>query len=144
MIISFGYTSPAFLAGAKTVTRRAWSLRTVASYFKGESIEVSTGRLIGGVRHQAWDKVPHAGGRQIGWIRLTHVPVCRPLEEMTDQDYQDEGFEWFAAHPEIDLPPAAKKQIWYPKPGETWRESFERWRTSGLRLYVVRFERVTA
>ena len=81
MILSFGYTSPAFLAGAKTVTRRACSLRTVASYLKGDMIDVASGRLIGGVVHQAWDRSPHAGGRRIGSIRLTHIPVCRPLAE---------------------------------------------------------------
>jgi hypothetical protein len=142
MILSFGYTSPAFLAGEKTVTRRDWSLRTVAAYLKGESLDVATGRLIGGVIHQAWDKVPHAGGRKIGLIRLTHVPVCRPLSEMTEQDFADEGFEWFSQHPEVDLPAAAKAQLWYPRAGESWRVAFERWRLSGQCLYVVRFERV--
>ena len=57
-IISFGWTSDALVAGAKTVTRRDWKDRFVNQWSKGDQA-------------QAWDKSPRAGGKRIGTIELT-------------------------------------------------------------------------
>ena len=86
MIISFAWTTPALLAGRKTCTRRLWSERTYWSLVKAWHRRQ---RL-----HQAWDKSPLAGGRQVGWIRLTCKPYRQRLADMPESDLEAEGFPW--------------------------------------------------
>lgn len=122
MILSFGWTWPAFVAGAKTVTRRDWS----PDYAR---------RWKAGTEFTAYNRSPRFGGQIIGRGRVLQDVVREPLAAMPDADYQREGFEWLRLHPAA-LPKAARQQPW----GECTRSSFEDWRNSGDSLYVIRFE----
>jgi hypothetical protein len=86
MIISFAWTTDALLAGRKTCTRRRWSdahhERWVRAYRQG--------RLI----HDAWDKLPFAGGRKIGDVRLICEPYKERLADMPESDLVAEGGLW--------------------------------------------------
>ena len=157
MILSFGFTWPAFVARAKSCTRRSWKLRTVAIFGKGTIRPLPPG--VQTPVHEAWDTGPRCGGQKIGTLALTQFPLLQPLAEMLDSDFYAEGFEWFAEHPKGVLP-RAWKQPWAP--GETcarivpadrtpagrqaradWIMAFKRWRSSGASLYAVRFEIVS-
>ena len=74
MIISFAWTTQALIEGRKTMTRRDWKPRAIANlqraYDRGEII------------HQAWDKVPYAGGRRVGFIQLTQRPYLEMLRDI--------------------------------------------------------------
>lgn len=120
--ISFAWTTPALLAGAKTCTRRDWKPRWAASFREGELVA-------------AWnrDRRVH-GAHQVGVIRLTQHPSYEPLAYMPDSDYVAEGFAWFMENPE-ELP-ARRGPM-----GVSWT-AFEAWRQSNSSLWVVRFELV--
>ncbi|MEN6533790.1 MAG: hypothetical protein ABFD89_09025 [Bryobacteraceae bacterium] len=133
MIISFGWTWPAFVAGQKCCTRRNWKDSTAMSYAKA----FSEGRS-----HDAYDKSPLYGGRKIGSLRLSVEPYKSPLSWMPDVDFRNEGFEWMSRNPHC-VPNGAYKEIWCaknPRVLKDWHEAFERWRESNLELYVVRFD----
>jgi len=82
-IISFALTTKEFLSGKKTVTRRDWDdhhyLRWCAWYDAGKRT------------HQAWDKVPYAGGKRIGTFELTCRPYRETLATMPIGDLEAEG-----------------------------------------------------
>ena len=118
IIISFGWTSAAFLARAKTVTRRDWKPAHVKK-FKGGTLAA------------AYDKDPRYGGKQIGVIQITEDVEYELMADMPDTDYQAEGFAYLHEHPE--LVPASM-------PIDISREGFEAWRNSGGSKAVVRFE----
>ena len=86
MIISFAWTTPALLEGIKTVTRRQWADRTLASWQKAWDED----RL----EHKAYDKDPRAKGRHIGTITLTKRPYLEPLKDMPFSDLEAEGGYW--------------------------------------------------
>ena len=113
MIVSFAWTTPAFLAERKSVTRRQWD-DAYAMRFKPGSI------------HQAYDKSPRNGGKQIGQIRIRSV-AKEPISRMSDSDYEAEGFKYME---ECGL------KIW----GLTPRHAFQEWRVSGESYWVIRFE----
>lgn len=115
-IISFAWTTPALLAGAKTVTRRDWTDRHAAQFHKGDLV-------------QAWDQSPRAGGHRVGVIHLTDDPRFEPLADMPDSDYQAEGFEWITKY---DAAPPHRLLQATP-------EGFAEWRASGRSMWVVRF-----
>jgi len=83
-IISFAWTTNAFLAGNKTETRRDWDDKYARSFHKGDIV-------------QAYDKNPRAGGKLIGFIRLTEDPFKQWLHDMTDADEIAEGHLWGSA-----------------------------------------------
>jgi len=56
-IISFAWTTPAFVARQKTCTRRDWNDRYAKQFVPGRMA-------------QAWDQQPRYGGRRIGTIEL--------------------------------------------------------------------------
>lgn len=122
MILSFSWTWPAFVAKAKTVTRRTWSVGYAARWRQG-------------TRFAAYDQLPRVGGKLIGTGRLVADARLQPLEEMSDEDYFSEGFAWLKAHPEA-MPNAAQAQCWADC---TWA-GFERWRNAGGEVWVVRYE----
>ncbi len=122
MILSFGWTWPAFVAGEKTVTRRDWK-------------PVYSTRWRQGMTFKAYNRSPRFGGVQIGAGRLTYDAMFQPLIMMPDEDYLREGFVWLKAHPQA-LPKSARKQCW----GNCTWDSVLDWRNSGGLLYVVRFE----
>jgi len=86
--ITFPWTVEPLIGGRKTVARRCWS----SKYFNDWVRAWRGGRYI----HQAWDKSPSAGGKQIGWIRLTCEPYQEPLEDMPEADVQKEGGYWLS------------------------------------------------
>lgn len=115
MIISFAWTTPAFIAGRKTVTRREWTLQH-ASHFLAGSV------------HDAWDKSPRFGGKPIGKLRIISIaktPICK----MPNSDYEAEGFAFLE---EKGL------KIWKKHP----KQAFEDWRAAGGIYWEVRFEKI--
>lgn len=122
-IISFAWTSPALLAGHKTVTRRDWN----DDYAKGFRPDMIV---------SAYNRSPRHRGERIAIIRIVSVTKERD-SETPDSDYAGEGFAWFEQHPE-QLPKG--ERICYLET-VTW-ESFERWRRGSGESWVCRFELV--
>ncbi len=83
MILSFALTTEEFLSGEKTVTRRFCKPRRILSWYNAWK----QGRHV----HAAWDKVPFAGGKQIGEFRLTCQPYLERLGDMPLEDLVAEG-----------------------------------------------------
>jgi len=82
-IISYAQTTNEYLSGLKTETRRDWSSRQFMMWLNFWD----TGNLI----HDAWDKLPRAGGKFIGKFRLTDRPFLQQLKEMTQENLIAEG-----------------------------------------------------
>jgi predicted transcriptional regulator len=82
-IISFSLTKDEFLAGKKTVTRRDWS----DAHFEMWLRLWDAGRHV----HDAWDKIPRAGGKKIGELVLTTRPYRERLDKMPLSDLKAEG-----------------------------------------------------
>ena len=120
-IISFGKTTPALLAGRKTVTRREWAAKHAASFSAGELV-------------QAWNQSPRVkGSRRVGTIRLTAAPYLQSTAIAPPRDWEGEGFAYMEEHA-MDLP-------WHRRtvsPSTLWRN----WYESPVDLWVVRFELV--
>ena len=117
-IISFAETTPALLAGAKTVTRREWTEKHARSFKAGELV-------------QAWSKGPRVkGAKRVGTIRLT----ATPYQEMSDcvpfEDYDAEGFTYLADHGLTLFGGLTTREVWVT------------WRMDPHPLWVVRFELV--
>lgn len=123
MIISFAWTTPALLAGSKSVTRREWDYAYAQSFKRGMLVD-------------AWDKSPRYGGKKVGTIRLTADPSYEAMRSMPDDDYEREGFAYLDEHPELTSK-ASRSHF-----GSFSREAFDRWRNAGGAAYVVRFELV--
>lgn len=119
-IISFAWTSPALLAGAKTVTRRDWDDDYARRFSAGELVA-------------AYNRSPRHRGEQIATIRIVSVTKERD-SETPDSDYAAEGFAWFEQHPE-QLPKGERVRYLETV---TW-ESFERWRCGSGSSWVCRF-----
>lgn len=84
MILSFAHTTEQFLSGEKTVTRRDWKDRHLKSWQRAWD----QGRLV----HDAYDKVPRAGGKKIGEFKLTARPYLEMLKDIPEADLAAEGF----------------------------------------------------
>jgi len=117
-LISFSWTSPALLAGRKTVTRRSWDNAYAAKFHRSDVV-------------QAYDKGPRVGGKRIGFCRIESVTKER-TSYMPDEDYEAEGFAYFDEHTEKRGP-----QL-FPGYG-TMREAFQAWRCEDLHVWVIRF-----
>lgn len=112
MIISFSWTAPALLAGAKTMTRREWST-THAKKF-------TVGRLV-----DAWDRSPRTGkGKKVATIRITREPRRESTAHMEHVDYVREGFDWLNEHGE-DARVDAVARRWALSPCVVWVVEFE-------------------
>jgi hypothetical protein len=120
MILSFGWTWPAFVARAKRVTRREWD----DNYRK---------RWTPGQHFDAYDRSPRFGGKHIGTGQATSI-VFKLLASMPDTDYVAEGFQWFHAHQHL-IPPSGRRMF-----GDCSKTSFDLWRGEGGKVFVVRFE----
>jgi len=90
MIISFAWTTFAVINGTKTVTRRVWADRTLATWHRAWD----RGELI----HDAYDRLPYRGGKLIGRIRLTCRPYREALLDMPEEDVAAEGGLWPTKH----------------------------------------------
>jgi len=111
-VISFAWTTEAVLAGQKTCTRRDWVTRYALSFKQGELV-------------QAWDKLPRAGGKRVGTIRLTEAPINS--NQYPEADYWNEGLGWMMQQ-DIPLNGSAAWNLW------------QQWETEKPWLWVVRFE----
>lgn len=81
--ISFALTKEEFLSGIKTCTRRDWKTK----HFENWCRWYDEGKRI----HDAWDKVPFAGGKKIGQFALTCRPYQEKLYDMPSTDLIEEG-----------------------------------------------------
>lgn len=118
-IISFAYTTPALLAGRKTVTRRNWKPGYAASFRAGERI-------------LAYDRSPRIGGKPAAIIELTDRPKYEADSAVPDSDYEAEGFAYLNEHPEL-----------LPKPEDRARVTpagFIAWKCGPYWSWVVRFK----
>jgi len=113
MIISFAWTTDAFKAGRKNVTRRTWT----PAYAK----KIKPRQIC-----KAYDKQPRFGGKQIGIIKILSK-TWEDILTMLDEDYENEGFKYMEEQ---------GKKIWNKHP----RQAFEEWREAGGWYWVVRFD----
>lgn len=81
--ISFALTKAEYLDGRKTVTRRDWKEK----HFENWCRWYDNGNRV----HDAWDKVPFAGGKKMGRFRLTCRPYLEKLKHMPFSDLKAEG-----------------------------------------------------
>lgn len=114
MIISFAWTTAALLAGRKRRTRRYWTPE-YAARFKPGSL------------HDAYDRSPRFRGKKIGTVRVVRRPYEQHASQMTEEDYEAEGFRWMEEN---------NKRIRFTTP----RAFFEGWKASGHTLFVVDFD----
>lgn len=127
-VIAFAWTTPALLAGSKTVTRRDWT----PDYAR---------RFRAGAEVIAYDRGPRNGGKPIARLRLTADATFEPDANAPDSDWEAEGFGWFWDR-EMDRADA-------DDPGSLPRgeiadrvgfDGFDEWRRAGGSSWVVRFE----
>lgn len=119
MILSFGWTTPALIAGAKSRTRRHWAPKHAAWFVRA----YHEGTLI-----DAWNTAPRnprGNPHKVATIRLTEEP--RESNEYPDEDWLREGFAYLSAHGlKVD--------------GQTPEELWAYWRRERPKLWVVCFE----
>ena len=82
-IITFSLTRDELLSGRKTVTRRAWKQSHMANWQRW----YDEGKHV----HDAYDRIPIAGGSKIAEIRLTERPYWEALKNMPEDDLEAEG-----------------------------------------------------
>ena len=82
-VISFAWTTPALLAGHKTVTRRDWKESHARRFRAGDVLA-------------AFNRQPRYGGRQVASIRLTQAPYLESTALAPEEDYEAEGLAWLA------------------------------------------------
>ena len=95
MILSFNWTTDAYLSGRKTCTRRRWA----PSHLRQWQRAWDEGRHV----HDAWDKSPRCKGKKVGQFRLTCRPYWERLEDMPEQDLQAEGGLWASVEEFVEL-----------------------------------------
>ena len=122
-LISFAFTTPALLAGRKTVTRRLWKDTWAAGFKAGDLVA-------------AYDRNPRNGGHQVATIRLTADPVKERTGTMPDSDYDAEGFAWLQGMR------SATDHLKNAPVGAWSKEAFQEWRDRDELLWVIRFELV--
>jgi hypothetical protein len=112
VIVSFAWTTPALLAGAKTVTRRDWKYDHARRFMVGMLVD-------------AWDRSPRTGkGQKVATIRITREPRIGSTADLTEEDYAREGFAWLREHGERDQV-ARIMRNWGMFPREVWVIEFE-------------------
>lgn len=118
MIISFSWTTPALLAGQKTVTRRDWKPEHAAKFKAGQLLD-------------AWNTTPRnvrGNPHKVAVIRLTQDPYLELSSEIPDADWYGEGFEYAMEHDLRFERKTTARQVW------------DFWKTSPHYQWVVRFE----
>lgn len=117
MIISFGWTSPALLAGRKTVTRRDWNDDYADRFYEGQIVD-------------AWNTSPRnirGNPRKSETKRLTQKPLLEYAIHAPPEDWEGEGFAYLT-------------EIGFKVHGQTPKELWDSWKWNNPPLYVVRFE----
>lgn len=114
-IISFGHTTPPFVAREKDITRRNWTERHAGNFHEGKVCK-------------AYSKGPQYGGECIGILKLTATPFKQSTLKIGSDDYDKEGFHYLdIKHRDIEgTLPLINACI--------------RWKDSDKMLYVVPFE----
>jgi hypothetical protein len=113
--ISFAWTTPALLAGHKTVTRRTWTPEYAKRFKRGDYVH-------------AYDRRPSWGGKKVALLRLTQSPYRQNSTKISRVDWHAEGFEYLSG---------IKAKVNKKTPQEFW----DSWHTPpGENLWVVRFE----
>ena len=115
------WTTAAYRARRKTVTRRSWTAEYASSFRRGERLQV-------------YDKSPRFHGRRIGEIRLVEFPYLEDIAQAPDEDYEAEGFAFLEEHPHL----IGKSSPWPVISWDTWLT----WKRTGGELWVVRFETI--
>jgi hypothetical protein len=113
-IISFAYTTPALLAGAKTVTRRDWKPEYALRFKSGDVC-------------LAYDKSPRFGGKPVAKIILIGDPYQENTKIAPATDYEAEGFAWLKEH---GIKVVGKYEV-----DMLWKV----WKMDGFDKWVVRF-----
>jgi hypothetical protein len=95
MIVSFAWTTEAYLEGLKDVTRRFWTDEYAAQFPPGSV-------------HQAWDKSPRSRGKRIGYFRVVSIEresLRRLLDDRAygQREIQREGGLWKTPQQFVDL-----------------------------------------
>lgn len=135
LIISFAWTTPSLLAGAKTRTRRAWQTPYARQFKRG-------------MLCKAYDKSPRFHGRQVATVRLTDDPRRQSTKYMTtdngfvdplNTDWFREGIDWMARNGY--QPP--RRSFGGIDPTNTWRAWFDAWKKADMLMWVVDFELVS-
>lgn len=119
MIISFGWTTPALIAGQKTVTRRDWKPQHAAKFKAGMVVD-------------AWNTSPRnvkKDPHKVATIRLTADARLERTRQAPDSDWYAEGFEYLSEHG-IKVDGKEPTKLWWE-----WRRP-----DNYQSLYVVRFE----
>jgi len=78
MIVSFAWTTEAFLDGTKTVTRRFWDANYARRFKLGMAVD-------------AYDRSPRAHGKKVGQLVITRAPYLQELRDMPDDHFEREG-----------------------------------------------------
>ena len=112
------WTTAAFKARHKSVTRRNWDDGYAKSFQAGDVLAV-------------YDKQARFGGKKIGTMCLTQKPYKESEALMPDEDYEAEGFAYLDEHPE------EKPKQWR---NVNLHEKFEDDRNWGEICWVIRFE----
>lgn len=111
MTISFAWTSPALVAGKKTVTRRDWKPEHARKFKRGDKVT-------------AYNKSPRNGGKPIAVIELTADPYLERTSKMTLESYQREGLTWLHSIGAV-VPPDLWWNAWRDLDEELWVIEFE-------------------
>ena len=114
MTISFAWTTPALLAGVKTVTRRDWEPEYAARFKAGQLVA-------------AYDRQPRYRGRQVAMIRLMQAPYRQSTAEAPESDWEAEGFAFLeSVGAKVDgMRPKVLWRAWHVFPREMWVVRFE-------------------
>ena len=114
--IPFTWMTPALLAGCKSVIRRDWLEDGITTFHVGQFV-------------LAYDFLPSAGGVPVAVIRLIDDPVVERSSNLTDIDYEEEGFGFL-------------ERFSFPLPGHFYplRDFFYLWKSMDIPLCVLRFE----
>lgn len=116
MLISFAWTTPALRARVKSVTRRTWTPAHAAHFHAGDLVD-------------AWDKLPRAGGKKIGQIRITRDPYRQRTSLLTNGDRAREGIDHL------------ERALFRPPEGfNTWDQWWRTWKRLDEEVWVVEFE----
>lgn len=112
--ISFAWTTPALLAGRKTVTRRGWADGWAAGFRAGDLVA-------------AYDRQPRFGGHQVATIRLTADPYKQNTALAPPDDWEAEGFGYLEElGAKVDgLSPRTLWRAWHLQPRDMWVIRFE-------------------
>ncbi len=123
-IISFAWTTPALVAGHKTVTRRDWDDDYARTFQPGQIVH-------------AYDRSPRHRGNHVATLRIVSV-TKEANSETPDSDYEAEGMAYLAKHP--DALPKAKRIDYLEQ--VSWG-GFVWWRLCEGESWVIRFEVVS-